>query len=147
MISKPWWKMVSLPKLVMFFFWEVSWRIFIWCFLVGEILPFDVIVCATGFTIVCLQFEYSPNPTGCWTRNRLTGRVYIRAPWHWSYHSTILWRERRTRGLPWNCFSSISQFYMISGKTFFFHSIITFILMALLYRTEHYYWIYVCLIF
>jgi hypothetical protein len=29
-------------------------------FLVGETLPFDVIVCATGFTIVGLQFECYP---------------------------------------------------------------------------------------
>ena len=91
------------------FFW-MSWRIFIWCFLAGETLPFDVIVCATGFTIVCLQFEYSPNPTKCWTRNLLTGKFSIRAPWHWSYYPTILWRERRARGLPWNSISSVSQF-------------------------------------
>jgi len=95
----------------------------------GETLPFDVIVCATGFTIE--EFPFALRGTGPTIQ-----QFYEEKGGPEAYLGTVV--------------PQFPNFYMISGKTFFllfFTPLSPYILMGLLYRTEHCYWIYICLTF
>ena len=125
---------------------------FIWCFFfffffhIGEKLAFDVIVCATGFTIVCWILTCC-NPSKYWLVNGWQEEF----PYTLRGTGPTIQEFNEEKGGPEGYLGTVvphfPNFYMISGKYIcIFNSIYHLLNMLNGCRTEHCYWIYVCLI-